>query len=160
MSKTGPVGPAWPIDEELRHAFQLRLKELGWGHEEFAARVSEIRRARGEKGITRTAISHVLNRAVQSGMIPDMERAVGWDPNRRFRGNSTLAQGTSGGAGGAQVDVDVVRDFLQSPDQIELVTGYQRLNVGNRASVLERVRVLLEVQAQEHQRPKTRRQTD
>ena len=158
MSKTGPVGPAWPIDEELRHAFQVRLKELGWGHEEFAAKVSEIRKARGEKGITRTAISHVLNRAVQSGMIPDMERAVGWDPNRRFRGNSTLAQGTSGGAGGAQVDVDVVRDFLQSPDQIELVTGYQRLNVGNRASVLERVRVLLEVQAQE--RPKTRRQTD
>jgi hypothetical protein len=144
MSKTGPVGPAWPIDEELRHAFQVRLKELGWGHEEFAKKVSEIRKARGEKGITRTAISHVLNRAVQSGMIPDMERAVGWDPNRRFRGNPALARGTGGA--GAQVDVDVVRDFLQSPDQIELVTSYQRLDVGNRASVLERVRVLLEVQ--------------
>jgi hypothetical protein len=156
MSKTGPVGPAWRIDDELRHAFQLRLKELGWGHKELAEKVSAIRKARGEGGITRTAISHVLNRAVQSGMIPDMERAVGWDPNRRFRGNSALAQGTSGGASGAQVDVDVVRDFLQSPDQIELVTGYQRLDVGNRASVLERVRVLLEVQT----RAKTKRQTD
>lgn len=168
MTKTGPVGPAWPIDDELRHALKKRMKELGWGHEEFAAKVSEIRKSRGEKKIGRTAISHVLNRAVQSGLIPDMERAVGWDPNRRFRGNSGLAKGTSrgdrntdgdrdtGGTGGAQVNVDVVSDFLRSPDQIELVTGYQRLNVGNRASVLERVRVLLEVQ----ERAETDGQTD
>lgn len=147
--KTGPVGPAWPIDDELRRAFDIRLKELRWGHNELAQKVNEIRRSRGEESVTRGAITHVLNRAVQSGLIPDMERAVGWDPDRRFRGPATMASGTSGGPGrepGAQVSVNVVSEFLRSPDQIELVTGYQRLDSDNRASVLERVRVLLEVQ--------------
>lgn len=146
MSKTGPVGPGWPMTDELRHAFDVRMRELRWKHPDLTERVNEIRRKRGESDVTRGAISHALSRASSSALIPDIETALGFDPNRRFRAPS-LAEGTGGTQNtGAQVSVDVVSEFLRSPDQIELVSSYQRLDGHNRASVLERVRTLLEVQ--------------
>jgi hypothetical protein len=152
MPKTGPAGPAWPMDDELREAFASRLRELGWTHDDFAKRVSELR---GE-AVTRSAISHTLKRGIQSALIPDMMRAVGLDPTRRGRGHLRMAHGTGGASSDGHVSVDVVRDFLSSPDQIELVTKYQKLDVGNRANVLERVRVLLEVQERDRKKSPSR----
>jgi len=135
------------MTDELRHAFDVRMRELKWKHPALTEKVNEIRRKRGDSEVTRGAISHALNRAVASALIPDIETALGFDPNRRFRAPS-LAEGTGSGSesSGAQVSVAVLSEFLRSPDQIELVSGYQRLDGHNRASVLERVRTLLEVQ--------------
>jgi hypothetical protein len=128
-------GPAHPIDEEWKAALAIRLRELGWTHQELADKV----------GVTRGAISHVVKRGIQSSLVPEIEKAIGWDTERRHR-SPRVAQGTARPSREGQVSIEVMREFLGSPQQIELVTSYQQLDSSNQASVLERVRVLLEVQ--------------
>lgn len=135
MAKGPKAGPAYPIDDEWREALTIRIRELGWTHDDLADKV----------GVSRGAISHLIKRGIQSSLVPKIERAVGWDPDRRHRARP-LARGTGGASVVGQVSVEVMRDLLGSPQQIELVTNFQQLNAGNQSNVLERVRVLLEVQ--------------
>lgn len=132
------AGPAHPIDDEWREALAIRLRELGWTHDDLATKV----------GVTRGAISHVIKRGIQSSLLPAIERAVGWDPDRHSRAPVRIALGTSRPpvVPEGQISVEVMRQLLGSTAQIELVTSFQKLNQSNQASVLERVRVLLEVQ--------------
>ena len=135
------AGPAHPVDDEWREALAIRLRELEWTHDDLATKI----------GVTRGAISHVIKRGVQSSLVPAIERAVGWDPDRRSRTSGRVALGTARPvpAQEGQISIEVMRELLGTPAQIELLTGFQQLNASNQASVLERVRVLLEVQQRE-----------
>jgi hypothetical protein len=134
-------GPAYPVDDEWREALAIRLRELGWTHDDLAKRVSEIR---GEP-IVRSAISHLVKRGIQSTLVPDIEKAIGWDSGRRGR-STRFAHGTASGSRDGQVSIGVMRDLFASQDLLDLLTNFLKLNPANRALVVERVRALLDVQ--------------
>jgi hypothetical protein len=139
-------GPAYPIDDEWREALAIRLRELKWTHDDLAKRVSGIRESRGEEGIARSAISHLVKRGIQSTLVPDVEAAIGWDTDRRNRRSPKLALGTGGGARDGRVSIEVMRDLFASQELLDLVASLLRLNPDNRALVVERVNALLDVQ--------------
>jgi hypothetical protein len=145
-------GPPFQITAEWKEALAIRMRELGWTHQDLADKVE----------VTRPAISHLIKRAKESSLLPDIEKAVGWE--RGPAGGARLALGSRSISRG---DVERLRNIVGSPDRLdllwELVRGlspdqaellwyFQRLSPENRARVLERARLLWEDEEREHER--------
>lgn len=120
------------MDDSWKEALDTRLRELKWTRSDLADKI----------GVTRAAISHIFRRGEQSSLVPEIEKAVGWHRSPD-QAPHRLAEGTKGAP--APIDANLLREVF-SPQAIELILYFRRLNAENKSRILERARVLCEEQ--------------
>ena len=130
MPKSGPY-KATP--DEWKAALKARIEELGWSYTQLAEKV----------GISRAAISHIINTSLASSHKDAIEEAVGG------LGGKKAEQGWKAAEVAAAKEKLATRSAApaaprSAADVAELLSYFQELSPAHKARVVERARTLWE----------------
>jgi transcriptional regulator with XRE-family HTH domain len=122
------AGPYTATPDEWKAALKARLEELDWSYTDLAEKI----------GISRAAVSHIVNTGLASSHVEAIERAVG-GLNKKTEQAWKAAE------------VAAAKEKLAKPaaprpaaDVAELLSYFQELSPEHKARVVERARTLWE----------------